>query len=122
MTVTDYFSEAIPVALVYILEDAVLGRAITLVNTYSCLVENEDFRGGSGHTTDRQTERGGLTENNPMSFVRGECLICRLLLGGAGRHSVQTHRGRAEVAYPLKNVKALTALCQGRHQHETCFL
>lgn len=61
------------------------------------LTHHEDFRGGSGHSGDRQTERGGPAENCPLSVFRGKCFICRLLPDGAGRHAVQTHRGWAKV-------------------------
>lgn len=63
------------------------------------LTQNENFRGGSGHSADRQAERGRSAENNSLSVFRGKRFISRLLPDGAGRHTVQTHRSWAKVRY-----------------------
>ncbi len=63
------------------------------------LTQNENFRGGPGHSADRQAERGRSAENNPLSVFRGKRFILRLLPDGAGRHAVQTHRSWAKVRY-----------------------
>lgn len=68
-----------------------------LESDFSCPDGNENFRGSTGHTADRQTERGGSADNNPLPVIRRQCLFGRLLLGGAGRHTVQTHRSWAKV-------------------------
>lgn len=75
------------------------------------LTDNEDFRGGAGHSADRQTQRGGLKENYPLSVLWAKRFICGLLPDGARRHTLQTHRGWPKVKLIVVKipVKRLTA-------------
>lgn len=80
-------------------------KFLVIVDLTCRLTDNEDFRGGAGHSADRQAQRGGLTENYPLSVLWAKRFICGLLPDGARRHTLQTHRGWSKVKLIVAKIR-----------------